>query len=166
MKRHFITTALIFGVLAVLAMGVGCGKQVMDAANQSGGQDSIPAETRWLKGVIGLGVEFDSKFGYMLGKNIDRFDADQIVTALDSAPAGATITWKNETSGLKYELWLSSAYQSNGKDGRDIALTALNAHSVNGKLVSRAHKSSNGEWVLNGDYPDYSVSYDMNSRGR
>jgi surface antigen len=81
--------------------------------------------------------------GGLLGKNMSQADEACVSRALEYAPPGQAITWKNPDTQSQFALTPGQIYQKNGQDCRDYSLSGTDAPAAQ---TGTACRGGDGQW--------------------
>ena len=94
-----------------------------------------------------IGVIAGAVIGNRIGHELDEADRGCVGHALEVGKSGQLVTWKNESTGVRYELAPGADRESNGAACREYKLVAV----ANGQKSSRngvACQSQPGVWQI------------------
>ena len=94
-----------------------------------------------------IGAGLGLMLGYMVGNEMDKYDQQQVTHALEYAPSGQPVSWRNPDSGGYYEATPAAAYQAEGRIYRDIQIESV----IDGRsemVHAKAYRNPDGSWQL------------------
>jgi surface antigen len=146
MNRIIASTVLA----AFLASGVyGCADKAQSGAGlgalTGAAVGALTAKNKVSGAAIGAGI--GALLGYAIGNEMDKYDRQQINTALETHRSGKPMSWTNPDSGAHYEATPGTPYSANDKIYRDIYIKA----NVNGEekdVKAKAYRNEDGTWAL------------------
>ncbi|MEN6542056.1 RT0821/Lpp0805 family surface protein [Parvibaculum sp.] len=99
----------------------------------------------------GAGVLLGGLIGSEIGKSLDRADrqymADRTQYALESAPSGQAVEWRNPDSGHYGSVTPQRAYQDNGSYCREYTQT-VNIGGKTERAYGTACRQPDGSWQI------------------
>lgn len=91
------------------------------------------------------GVLLGAYLGGNIGKTMDRLDRLEMQKALETAPVGRTVRWKNPDNGNSYAVRPTKTYYTNQQPCREYTTHAL----IGGKsqeIYGKACRQADGSW--------------------
>ncbi|MDK2873749.1 MAG: hypothetical protein PWQ64_1513 [Desulfomicrobiaceae bacterium] len=151
-----VTMQKTFGILlmaAVLALPSGCATKGQTGAVIGGlggaavGGQLGPKSKRGQNALIGAAV--GTLLGYIVGNELDKYDRQQISTALEHSPSGQPTSWVNPDTGRAYQVTPAPAYTAPNNDiCRDFTLTGQDASGQPETIHTKACRNAYGQWEL------------------
>lgn len=87
--------------------------------------------------------------GYIVGNEMDKYDAMQVSNALETTPSGYASTWTNPDTYTRYEAVPEPPRQYNdGRIERDVTLRAKMANGETETVYAKAYRQPDGSWQL------------------
>ena len=83
--------------------------------------------------------------GAFLGGNMDKVDRLEMQKALETAPTGKAVAWKNPDSGNQYRIQPTKTYYVNGGPCREYT-TYANIAGKSEKVYGKACRQADGSW--------------------
>ena len=93
------------------------------------------------------GVLLGAFLGGNIGRTMDRLDRLEMQRALETAPVGRTVTWKNPDTGNTYAVRPTKTYYANQQPCREYTTHAL----IGGKsqeIYGKACRQADGAWKV------------------
>ena len=91
------------------------------------------------------GALLGAYLGGNIGRTMDRLDRLEMQRALETAPTGRVITWRNPDSGNSYTVRTTRTYYTNQQPCREYTTRAI----IGGKtqeIYGRACRQADGSW--------------------
>ncbi|WP_319469597.1 glycine zipper domain-containing protein [uncultured Pseudodesulfovibrio sp.] len=87
--------------------------------------------------------------GYIVGNEMDKYDRTQVSSALENAPSGQTVAWRNPDTHTRYEATPRPARRhSDGRIERDVTLRARMPNGEMETVYAKAYRQPDGTWQL------------------
>jgi len=94
-----------------------------------------------------IGAAVGSLFGYIVGNEMDKFDAQMLNRAYETTPTNQSSKWRNPDTGNMYSVTPKKTYNNNQGPCRIAEIRA----TINGKteiLTETACRDNRGLWIL------------------
>lgn len=117
---------------------IGAGSGALIGSQIGGGKGQLAA--------VAIGTLLGGYIGGNIGSNMDELDRYRTSDALETAPTGRTVAWKNPDSGIDYHVTPTRTYEQDTGPCRDYTTEAI----IDGRpeiLHGTACRQSDGSWV-------------------
>lgn len=91
------------------------------------------------------GAFIGAVLGGKIGKYMDKQDQLEVQHALESAPTGKSVSWKNPDSGNRYSVTPTRTYYHNEQPCREYT-TYANIDGKQEKIYGKACRMADGSW--------------------
>lgn len=85
--------------------------------------------------------------GNRIGQTMDKVDRQEMNRALETAPAGRSVSWQNPDTGNEYNVKPTRTYYEGSQPCREYTTTAI-IGGKHQKIYGRACRTADGSWKV------------------